>query len=108
MDRKIRYGFADAKTIMSIVVVLIILVVGLMAVGTITTQQDNLGVGPKYQGTFTVTDPSVNQNCNIGNEGATNIVVRQRLSNGTIETIGAGDYTYTGNSIVVDAGALYG
>jgi len=41
MKRKARFGFMDPKVIMSVVVSLIILVVGVLAVATVTTQTDD-------------------------------------------------------------------
>jgi len=109
MDKKIRFGFVDPKTIMTIVVSLMILGIGVFAFFMTTTQlQEDAPVDCTDQ-TFAVANPAVNQNCNVGTDRTIGTVT-QVLSDGSRIAIDAGNYTYnpTTGIVTVNSGPLYG
>jgi len=69
---------------------------------------DALDVGMSYDETFTVTDPAVDQECELTKTpGSGTVTVRQYTGAGW-ETISSGDYTIDQKTVTVSATALYG
>lgn len=54
---------------------------------------------------FIVDDPSVNKNCNLGHDVLDVLTVQYHNGTGW-KTLGAGDYTVTGNTVTVNAAAM--
>ena len=95
----------DAKQIMSVVVCLIILGVGLFAVAIIATTNSVLDT--TYDGTFAVTDPTVDQTCDTNEWGLTGITVTQ-FDGVSWTVVPAVNVSYAGSIVTVQSGALVG
>lgn len=93
----------NPKTIVSIIAIIGILVVGIV---TLTYMEDQFPEAmPRYDEDFPVgTSP---YSYDTGQSGLTNIVVKQTLSDGSVQTIPSANYTYSGTSITIDAEVLY-
>ena len=104
--KKTRVSFLiDIDLIIILLVSCILLGAGAFAVYTMT---DTLGISDTTTKSFTVTDPTIDQNCNMGADDLTITSVRQHLTNGSWVTIDPGDYTYARSTVTVFASALYG
>ena len=104
MNKK-KYNFIDVDVIVSILVACIFLGAAIFAFYTFTDVTDT---GTTISDTFTVTNPAVDQNCNMGYEDLTITSVRQHLTNGTWMTISAANYDYVDTVVTVNASVLYG
>lgn len=92
------------RTIMTFVVALLVLAIGIYAVLTIT---DTDALDRSYEGTFAVTNSSLNQTLSVSYKGMTGVTVIQHLDNDTSLTMVSNDWTYGGNHIVVNRTALF-
>jgi len=95
----------DARQIMSVVVCLIILVVGLFAVAIIATTNSVLDT--TYDGTFAVTDPTVDQTCDTGERRLTGIIVTQ-FDGISWTAVPAVNVSYSTTTVTVQHGGLVG
>jgi len=78
-------------------------VIGIVVLATVTEIFPQ--AAPSYDETFPV--GSAPYQYDTSNSGLTGIVVRQKLSDNSWVTISSSDYTYSGTTVTVDAGALY-
>jgi len=95
----------DARQIMSVVVSLILLSIGIFVVGIIATT--NTVLDTTYDGTFTVTDPTVDQNCDTGERGLTGITVIQ-YDGISWTAVPAANVSYSGSIVTVEHEGLVG
>ena len=93
----------NEKEAINIVVVVVLCVMGIVVLALVTDVFPE--IAPGYDGTFPV--GSAPYEYDVNEAGLTNIVVQQKLSDDTWETIDAADYAYVGTTVTVDAGALY-
>jgi len=103
----VKFRFLDPEQIMLAVVILIMLAIGVFVIATITSVQTTAGIGSSYDGTFTVTDSSVAQDCDTGKGGLTGVTVTQQLSDGSWVAVDSSFWTYTGTTVTVQSGGLY-
>lgn len=98
---KRKFNFMDPKVIMTVVVTLIILAVGTFAFfvtwGALEDTDIMVVSGTECQA---VTNPSVSQLVVIG-EGATNLIVKEHLTDGTWRIIDSGNYSYVGGTVTI-------
>ena len=92
-----------SETVISIFIIVAILVVGIIMLSFMNDVFPE--IAPTYDHTFAVGSAPYAYDTN--EDSLTNIVVRQKLSDDAWETIDAANYTYVGNTVTVDAGALY-
>lgn len=83
---------------MGIVVSLIILGVGVFAFFTVESEVEKQGYSSSGTKCQAVADPTVQQTINIGRD-ATEIVVKEKLSDGTWQTIDILDWSYAGSIV---------
>ena len=92
---------------MATVVALIFIVVALFAIGVIFAAQTDFAP-QEYRGTFPVDDPSVDQICDTNEYWMSGIVVTQTLNDGSTITIPTGNWTYSGDTVIVDNSVVWG
>lgn len=105
MKRKNIFNFLDPTQIMSVVVSLIILGVGVFAFFTVVdTTEDNVGTTSSYSGTFSVTDPSVDKDCDTSRSDLTNATITVEQYNGFdwVEISSSG-WDYSGTTVTVNS-----
>ena len=95
----------DARQIMSVVVSLILLSIGIFVIGIIATTNSVLDT--TYDGTFAVTDPTVDQTCDTNEWGLTGITVTQ-FDGVSWTAVPAVNVSYTGSTVTVQHGGLVG
>lgn len=92
---------------MAAVVALIFIVVALISIGMIFSAQED--IAPQdYRGNFPVDDPSIDQICDTDEYFMTGITVIQTLNDGTTLTIPAGNWTYSGDTVIIDNSVVWG
>jgi len=99
--KKHKFGFIEPNQIMTVIVCLIFISVGIFAIATVDNTQNRLGIGTGYDGSFAVTDTSIDQTCDTGEHGLTGMNVMYYNGNNWF-TIDSGNYTYSGTVVTVD------
>ena len=95
----------DPKQITTIIICLIMLAVGIFAVATVVQTQENQGVNPQYSGSFSITNPSIDQTCDTGHSDLEDVNVV--VWDGTAwVTIDPAFWTYSGTTVTVLSGGL--
>ena len=93
----------NEKDAINIVVIVVLCVIGRVILALVTDVFPE--IAPTYDGTFPV--GSAPYQYDVDEAGLTNMVVLQKLSDDSWETIDAGDYAYAAETVTIDAGALY-
>lgn len=94
----------EARQIMTVVICLMLLVIGIFVVGVVTTAND--AVALDYSGTFPVSDPTVDQNCDTGETGLTGISVQKYDAVRGWTSVGSAFVSYSGSTVTVTSGGL--
>jgi len=100
----------DQKQIITVIICLLMMVIGLFIIGTFitTTIGGNTPIlETTYDGSFTVTDPTVDQICDTKVSGLKSMIVSQW--NGlTWTNVPVVNVSYSGTVVTVDHGVLVG
>lgn len=86
------------------VIILIMFVIAIFIVSIIVTQQQQAGAGPYYDQSFTVTDPTVDQDLQTGKAGLSDIIVT-KWDGATWTDVASGDWTYNTNTGLITVSA---
>lgn len=95
----------EPETIMAVVVSLILITIGVFAVSTVVTVQQQT-VTSTYSNSITVSNPSVAQTCSTGRTGMTDVVVTE-FNGCNTTTVSSAYVTYSGSVITIAAGGMY-
>lgn len=95
-------GFISPEAVILIFACLLTLTVSVYAFFTVTDVIESTGITASGSTCQVVSDPSIQQNVNIGTGSATIVTVREQLNDLTWNTIDSGNYSYAGNIVTIN------